>query len=241
LEPDLKTVDALELRDVMVRFGSREVLHECSLHVQPGELVALVGHNGAGKTTLLRAVSGLVPLAGGSVVLSGVDLGRYDAARRARLGLGLVPDAGRGATFGTLTVQENLNLARDLSTGGLELSEEAVRSLFPPIYEHLTQPAADLSGGERQMLAIAMALMREPRLLLLDEPSVGLAPLLVGDAMAALRNIVDTFGIGVLLVEQNVRAALRVADRIAVLKNGSNMREFVPSEIVSVHQLWEFF
>jgi branched-chain amino acid transport system ATP-binding protein len=237
----MKTADALELRDISVRYGRREVLHDCSLKVHPGELVALVGHNGAGKTTLLRAVCGLVPVASGTIKLSGQDLGGHDPAWRARMGLGSVPDAARGAVFATLMVQENLRLAKDLSTDGVEVTEEIVRTLFPPIFEHLTQPAADLSGGERQMLAIAMSLMREPRLLMLDEPSVGLAPLLVADAMAALRNIVNRFGIGVLLVEQNVRAALRVADRVVVLKNGNIMREFVPAEIESVHQLWEFF
>lgn len=237
----MKTADALELRDISVRYGRREVLHDCSLKVHPGELVALVGHNGAGKTTLLRAVCGLVPIAGGTIKLSGQDLGDRDPAWRARVGLGSVPDAGRGAVFGTLTVQENLRLAQDLSTNGIEVTEEIVRALFPPIFKHMAQPVADLSGGERQMVAIAMSLMREPRVLMLDEPSVGLSPLLVADAMTALRNIVDRFGIGVLLVEQNVRAALRVADRIVVLKNGNILREFVPAEIESVHQLWEFF
>jgi branched-chain amino acid transport system ATP-binding protein len=237
----MNAAGALDLLDVFVRYGSREVLHDCTLRVQPGELVALVGHNGAGKTTLLRAVSGLVPVASGSISLNGQELGHHNAAWRARLGLGSVPDAARGAVFGSLTVHENLRLAQDLSSNGIEVSDDVVEALFPPIYQHLSQPAADLSGGERQMLAIAMSLFREPRLLMLDEPSVGLAPLLVADAMTALRNIVDTFGIGVLLVEQNVRAALRVADRIAVLKNGNIMREFVPAEIESVHQLWEFF
>jgi len=217
------------------------VLHECTLTVQPGEMVALVGHNGAGKTTLLRAICGLVALSGGSLTMGGKDLRHHTAAWRARLGLGMVPDAGRGAVFGPLTVKENLRIARDLSTGGIDVSDEAVQKLFPPLYAHLGNPSSDLSGGERQMLAIAMSLLREPRFLLLDEPSVGLAPMLVTEAMNALRNIVESFGIGVLLVEQNVQAALRVADRIVVLKNGQIIRNFVPSEIESVHQLWELF
>ena len=237
----MNTDDAIQLKDVSVRYGSREVLHECTLTVQPGEMVALVGHNGAGKTTLLRAICGLVALSGGSLTMGGKDLRHHTAAWRARLGLGMVPDAGRGAVFGPLTVKENLRIARDLSTGGIDVSDEAVQKLFPPLYAHLGNPSSDLSGGERQMLAIAMSLLREPRFLLLDEPSVGLAPMLVTEAMNALRNIVESFGIGVLLVEQNVQAALRVADRIVVLKNGQIIRNFVPSEIESVHQLWELF
>ncbi len=239
--PDTLTKSALRLNSIRVNYGPRTVLNDCSLEVSPGELVALVGHNGAGKTTLVRAVGGLEPIVEGTIQLGDQSLDRLDVFQRARLGLGLVPDAGRGAVFGSLTVAENLKLARDLASGGLEVSESTVQNLFPPIYRHLSQPAADLSGGERQMLAIAMSLMREPRLLMLDEPSVGLAPSLVADAMSALRMIVDTFGIGVLLVEQNVRAALRVVDRVAVLKNGQIFKEFVPAEIESVHQLWEFF
>jgi ABC-type branched-subunit amino acid transport system ATPase component len=237
----MTTDDAIVLKNAYVRYGSREVLQDCSLEVHPGELVALVGHNGAGKTTLLRAVCGLVNAVSGTVTMAGRDLRHHSAARRARLGLGMVPDAGRGAAFGPLTVKENLRIAQDLSTSGIEVSQDAVNNLFPPLFKLLAHPASDLSGGERQMLAIAMSLLREPRFLLLDEPSVGLAPLLVTEAMNALRNIVDTFGIGVLLVEQNVQAALRVANRIVVLKNGQILREFVPSEIESVHQLWELF
>jgi|NGEPerStandDraft_6_1074524.scaffolds.fasta_scaffold00021_35 branched-chain amino acid transport system ATP-binding protein len=237
----MKVDDAIELKDVRVRYGSRDVLLGCTLDVHPGEMVALVGHNGAGKTTLLRAICGLVGVASGSITMNGKDLQHHSTARRARLGLGMVPDAGRGAVFGPLTVKENLRIAQDLSTGGIDVSQEVIQNLFPPLFKHLENPSSDLSGGERQMLAIAMSLLREPRFLLLDEPSVGLAPLLVTEAMNALRKIVDTFGIGVLLVEQNVQAALRVADRIVVLKNGQILREFVPAEIESVHQLWELF
>lgn len=235
------TADSLEARHVTVRYGDRKVLQDCSLDVTPGELVALVGHNGAGKTTMLRAISGLVSASDGTLTMNGEDLRGLSPARRARHGLGMVPDAGRGAAFAPLTVRENLRIAQDLATGGIKVTYEEVQGLFPPLFEHLENAAGDLSGGERQMLAIAMSLLREPKYLLLDEPSVGLAPLLVRDAMSALRNVVDTFGIGVLLVEQNVQAALRVADRIVVLKNGEILREFAPSEIESVHELWELF
>lgn len=241
LEHDVNSDRTIQLKDAHVNYGSRHVLLHCSLEVHPGELVALVGHNGAGKTTLLRAISGLVSLAGGSLTMEGQDLRSFSAAHRARLGLGMVPDAGRGAVFGPLTVKENLRIAQDLSTGGIDVSYDAVKGLFPPLFEHLNNSAGDLSGGERQMLAIAMSLLREPRFLLLDEPSVGLAPLRVTDAMNALRNIVSTFGIGVLLVEQNVQAALRVADRIVVIKSGQIIREFAPHEIGNIHELWELF
>lgn len=235
------TADSLQVRNVTVRYGDRKVLRGCSLDVKVGELVALVGHNGAGKTTMLRAISGLVGVSDGALMMSGSDIRELSPARRARLGLGMVPDSGRGAAFAPLTVRENLRIAQDLATGGIKVTYDEVQGLFPPLFEHLENPAGDLSGGERQMLAIAMSLLREPKYLLLDEPSVGLAPLLVKDAMSALRNVVNTFGIGVLLVEQNVQAALRVADRIVVLKNGEILREFVPTEIENVHELWELF
>lgn len=229
------------MKDVTVRYGQRDVLRHCSLELRPGRVMALLGHNGAGKTTVLRTLLGLTPMVAGTILVGDREISQQSAAERARLGLGLVPDAGRGAVFGPLTVDENLRVAQELSAGGLDISRDEVRTIFPIIFEHLNRPVADLSGGQRQMVAIAMALMRRPRILLLDEPSVGLAPALVTEVMRALENIAKDFGIGVLMVEQNVLAALRVVDEITVLKEGSVVRECTPAEIEDVRQLWELF
>lgn len=239
--PETLVGERLQMKDVTVRYGGRDVLRDCSLELRPGRLMALLGHNGAGKTTVLRTLLGLTPMVAGTILLGDRPIGRQGAPERARLGLGLVPDAGRGAVFGPLTVAENLRVARELSAGGLDISEEEVRAVFPIIFDHLSRPVADLSGGQRQMVAIAMALMRRPRILLLDEPSVGLAPSLVTEVMKALEDIAHRFGIGVLVVEQNVLAAMRVVDEITVLKEGRVVRECTPAEIEDVRQLWELF
>lgn len=239
--PDTDLLETLRIEGVSVKYGNRTVLHACSLDVCPGQLIALVGHNGAGKTTLLRTLCGLAPLVAGTITFGRHQVQRSSTAARARLGLGLVPDAGKGAIFGPLTVSENLQVARELSAGGIDVSDDDLRSIFPAIFDHLDRPVADLSGGQRQMVAIAMALARGPRLLLLDEPSVGLAPLLVAEVMEALRRVADHFGIGVLVVEQNVLAALRLVDQIAVMKQGSIIRECTPAEINDVQELWALF
>jgi branched-chain amino acid transport system ATP-binding protein len=239
--PEIATRTALSFEGVSVNYGPRRVLEDCSLQVPEAQLVTLVGHNGAGKTTLLRAAMGLAPVTAGSIRMGDHDFGHEACAQRARMGLAFVPDAGRGPIFGALSVRENLLLAEDTVGPGVEVSDELIRSLFPPIYERMNRPVAALSGGQRSMVSIAMALKRRPHFLLLDEPSVGLAPVLVEQVMEAIRRIKDELSIGVLVVEQNVRAALKESDRIAVLKEGRIVRELEPSEIQDVHQLWEFF
>jgi branched-chain amino acid transport system ATP-binding protein len=230
----------LDISDVTVRFGQHRVLEGCSLRVRPGELVTLVGHNGAGKTTLLRTIVGLNrPLQG--TITFGDDLRTESPARRARRGLAFVPDAARGPVFGALSVRDNLRLAEETAAAGAEVSDALLQTLFPPIFDRMERAVAALSGGQRQMVAVAMALKRRPRLLLLDEPSVGLAPVLVEQMMEAVRRIKDELGIGVLVVEQNVRAAIKESDRVAVLKQGRVTHQLVPSEIRDVQQLWEYF
>jgi branched-chain amino acid transport system ATP-binding protein len=239
--PEVAQRVALALDGVTVNYGPRRVLAGCSLAVGEGELVTLVGHNGAGKTTLLRAAAGLAPTLAGTVRLGDRTLGRETCAQRARLGLALVPDAASGPVFGGLSVRENLMLAQDTAASGVEVSREKIETLFPAIFDRMNRPVASLSGGQRQMVAIAMALLRRPQFLMLDEPSVGLAPVLVEQVMEAVRRIKHELGIGVLVVEQNVRAALKESDRVAVLKEGRIVRELHPSEISDIHQLWEFF
>jgi branched-chain amino acid transport system ATP-binding protein len=209
----------LELRDVQVRYGNIRALQGVSLRVAQGELVALIGSNGAGKTTTLRTISGLLRPSEGSIAFEGAEISRASTDRIVALGIGHCPEGRR--IFGSLTVRENLVLGavtqRDRAAVDAELDN--VFTLFPLLKERLGQAGGTLSGGEQQMLAIGRALMSRPRLLLLDEPSLGLAPLMVErifETIAALR----TQGRTILLVEQNVHHAFDVADRAYVMETG---------------------
>ncbi|HEY9088510.1 MAG TPA: ABC transporter ATP-binding protein [Anaerolineaceae bacterium] len=210
----------LKVEDLVVSYGSIEALHGISLNVRPGEIVTLIGANGAGKSTLLRSISGIVPVQKGRIFLDGQDLRKVPAHRIVELGVAHVPE-GRGI-FANLTVTENLKLAtwirKDKSK--LDADYERVFAIFPRLKERKDQLAGTLSGGEQQMLAVGRALMTGGRLLLLDEPSMGLAPVLVQEIMQTIRAINAT-GTTVLLVEQNARQALKVANRGYVLETGN--------------------
>jgi branched-chain amino acid transport system ATP-binding protein len=209
----------LEVRDLKVLYGGIAAVKGVSFAVARGEIVALIGANGAGKTSVLKAIVGLVPAAAGSVRLFGQDAKGVPTHRRTGLGVVLVPE-GR-AIFAGMTVRENLELGaflkRDPGTLGQRL--ERVLTLFPRLGERLAQPGGTLSGGEQQMLAIGRALMGEPRLLLLDEPSLGLAPKLVAQIFESIVAIAKT-GLTILLVEQNTRLALETAHHAHVLVTG---------------------
>ena len=211
----------LELRGLCVSYGPVEAVHQVNLSVQPGEIVTVIGPNGAGKTTLLSAAMGLLP-SKGEIWLDGERIAKPSVEAMVARGLGLVPE--KRELFGEMSVEDNLLL------GGFSLWRkgqrdqnarmEEVFAIFPRLKERRAQMASTLSGGERQMLAIGRALMAKPRLLMLDEPSLGLAPLIVKEVLqvvASLRN----HGVSVLLVEQNARAALKVADRAFVLEMGA--------------------
>jgi branched-chain amino acid transport system ATP-binding protein len=206
----------LELDGVEARYGPVRALHGVSLAVDEGEVVALLGANGAGKTTTLRAVSGTVRR-GGTVVFAGRPL-PATPARATRSGEAHVPE-GRG-TFNELTVRENLRLGAYVRRGSAEAEERRVREFFPWLEERGGQQAGTLSGGEQQMLAFARALMQRPRLLLLDEPSLGLAPRVVRELFRVLRRANEEDGVAVLVVEQNAAAALGAAARAYVLEAG---------------------
>lgn len=214
----------LDVRGIDVRYGGVAALHGVSLHVDQGEIVALLGANGAGKTSTLRAISGLVRPAAGSVTYDGQTLTGQRADTIARRGLGHVPEGRR--IFTRMTVRENLELGaygvRDAKSSASRFSE--VLDTFPRLRERLNQIAGTLSGGEQQMLAIGRALMSAPKLLLLDEPSLGLSPVLVATIFDVLRTIHER-GTTILLVEQNARQALRIASRGYVLENGRIVRE----------------
>ncbi len=209
----------LEIRGIDVSYGDVQVLHGVTLTVREGEIAALLGANGAGKTTTLRAVTGLRPLARGEILLAGRPLSPVPAPRRAELGVALVPE-GR-ELWPQLTVEENLLLgayARPARAGARAALERAY-ALFPRLRERRRQAAGSLSGGEQQMCAIGRALMSGPRLLMLDEPSLGLAPRMVDQVFATIAEL-HAAGMTVLLVEQNLHRALALAHRGTVLEAG---------------------
>ncbi|MGI5201970.1 ABC transporter ATP-binding protein [Spirillospora sp. CA-108201] len=211
----------LEVRDLTVAYGAVRALGGVDLSVDEGSVTAVLGANGAGKTTLLRAVSGLLRPRSGRVVLDGADITGRAVEEIVRLGVAHVPQ--NGGVITELTVEDNLRLGglwrRDRAALARRVAE--MYALFPPLAQRRSRAAATLSGGERQMLALARALTGGPRLLLVDEPSLGLAPRVVAQLMAVLRRLCDEDGRTVLLVEQNARSALSVADRAVVLDLGS--------------------
>jgi branched-chain amino acid transport system ATP-binding protein len=207
----------LELEDVEARYGPVHVLHGVSLSVDEGAIVAVLGPNGAGKTTTLRAVSGTVRRSG-RIVFAGRELGRTGADGAARRGIAHVPE-GRG-TFAELTVSENLRLGAYTRRGAIKDDVARVLTYFPALADRLRQQAGTLSGGEQQMLALARAFMQRPKLLLLDEPSLGLAPILVAEIFRIVRELNEKEGLSVLLVEQNAHLALQAAQSGYVLETG---------------------
>jgi branched-chain amino acid transport system ATP-binding protein len=209
----------LEVQGLDVYYGAVHALKGLSLHAESGEIVTLIGANGAGKSTLLRAISGLVPARAGTLRFDGRDLTRVPAHEIVGLGISQAPE-GR-MVFANLTVQDNLELGayRRKDRPGIRADRDQVFQLFPRLLERRRQAAGTLSGGEQQMLAIGRALMSRPRLLLLDEPSLGLAPLLVREIFKTIREI-NQRGVTVLLVEQNANMALSLAGRGYVLETG---------------------
>ena len=209
----------LSIQDLRVAYGSILALQGISVEVREGEIVTLIGANGAGKSTLLRAISGVVPIRSGKIVFGSTDLGSVPAHRIVELGVAHVPE-GRGI-FANLTVQENLKLATwsRKDRKDLEKDYRRVFDIFPRLAERQDQLAGTLSGGEQQMLAVGRALMTRGRLMLLDEPSMGLAPVLVREIFQTVREI-NAAGTTVLLVEQNARQALKLAHRGYVLETG---------------------
>ena len=208
----------LEIKDLKVSYGGIEALKGISLQVKQGEIVTLIGANGAGKSTTLRAISGLVPIKSGEIIYNGQRINGLGPQKIVAQGLCMVPEGRR--VFPNLTVLENLKIGAYLRTDDLTGDIEHIYELFPRLKERSWQLAGTLSGGEQQMLAVGRALMMRPRLLMMDEPSLGLAPLVIRDIFSIIKTLHQE-GITILLVEQNALAALRIADSAYVLETGS--------------------
>lgn len=207
----------LEIRDLKVNYGGIEALKGVSFDVKEGEIVTLIGANGAGKSTTLRAISGLAPVKSGTILYDGQAINGLNPQKIVSMGVGMVPEGRR--VFPNLTVLENLKIGAYLRRDDLKHDIEYVYSLFPRLRERSWQMAGTLSGGEQQMLAVGRALMMKPRILMMDEPSLGLAPLVIRDIFEIIKTL-HAQGMTILLVEQNANAALKVADYAFVLQTG---------------------
>lgn len=220
-----------EIKDLNVHFGGIHAIKGISLEVNDGEIVTLVGANGAGKTTTLRSASGLIKPSAGQILIDGKDITKTSAQDRVRKGLVQVPEGRR--VFADMTVLENLELGAYLRRDDRIAADlDRVYESFPVLKERLKQAAGTLSGGEQQMLAMGRALMSNPRVLLLDEPSMGLAPLLVAEIFAIIKRVNEQ-GTTVLLVEQNAFMALQIADRGYVMETGTIVLSGSASELIS--------
>jgi branched-chain amino acid transport system ATP-binding protein len=220
---DLAATEILSVLNLCTRYGLNTVLMDVNLMVDKGKIVSIIGANGAGKSTLLKSIVGLCPICSGQILFQGIDISRIGTERIIRLGISLVPEGRQ--VFGPMTVKDNLILGAytRFSTRRpkeeVEADLEEMLSLFPILRERQKQKSATLSGGEQQMLAIGRSLMSKPTLLLMDEPSMGLAPLIIQEIFRIVREMNES-GVSILLVEQNARVALRVSHRGYILETG---------------------
>ncbi len=224
----------LEVQDINVHYGKIAALKGMTIEVGEGEIVSLIGANGAGKTTTLKTISGLRPLTSGRIVFDGKDISKTPGHKRVELGIGQSPE-GRGV-FPGMTVQENLLMGAYTRKDDLKADLDEVYELFPRLNERKTQFGGTMSGGEQQMIAIGRALMTKPKVLLLDEPSMGLAPMLIAQIFDIIREI-NKRGTTVLLVEQNAQQALKLSDRAYVLETGEVVKSARGAELLDDPQV----
>ena len=229
----------LGLNGITAGYGAKTVISGVSFTLESGQILALLGHNGAGKTTILRAIMGLLPLRQGEVSFDGKPLNRLSVADRVALGLRMLPE-GRGI-FPDLSVAENVDVvaARNVTAGAMFTIPDVYR-LFPVLDERRATRAGSLSGGQQQMLALSLAVLGSPRCLLLDEPSIGLAPNLVERMFEQVRDVCKSHAMTAVLVEQNVAAAMKIADRVIIMNNGEIVFDGGPDE-ARTSNFWHFF
>jgi branched-chain amino acid transport system ATP-binding protein len=229
----------LRLNGLVAGYGAKTVISGVSFALEPGQILAFLGHNGAGKTTTLKAVMGMLRPSAGEVVFDGNRIDRMDVAERVALGLRLLPE-GRGI-FPDLSVAENLAVvaARNVSAGAMFDVGDAYR-LFPALQERRTTRAGSMSGGQQQMLALSLAILGTPRCLMLDEPSIGLAPNLVERMFEQVRQVCKSHAMTAVLVEQNVAAAMKIADRVIIMNNGQIVFDGSPEQ-ARASNFWHYF
>ena len=230
----------LEVKDLVVNYGGIEALKGISFSVDEGQIVTLIGANGAGKSTTLRAITGLVPIKSGTILYNGQDITRMDTQKTVEHGIALVPEGRR--VFSNLTVLENLRIGAYLRRDTVQIQQDIdyIYTLFPRLKERSWQLAGTLSGGEQQMLAVGRAMMTRPKLIMMDEPSLGLAPLVVKDIFAIIHRLRES-GITILLIEQNANAALHAADYGFVLETGRIILRGTGEELLSSESVQEAY
>lgn len=228
----------LEIKDLSVNFGGIKAVNHISLGVEEGKIVTLIGANGAGKSTILRSISGIVKPQGGEILFQGENILGLSPDKTVKKGITLVPEGRR--VFPNLTVLENLKIGAYLRKDNLKDDIEYVYSLFPRLKERHWQQAGTLSGGEQQMLAVGRALMARPKVVMMDEPSLGLAPLVVRDIFEIIKTI-NKEGITVLLIEQNANMALKIADKGYVIETGNITLEGTGAELLSNEEVKEAY
>jgi branched-chain amino acid transport system ATP-binding protein len=229
----------LRLNTLAAGYGAKTVISNVSFELEPGQILALLGHNGAGKTTTLRVVMGLLPLRAGDVTFDGRRIDRIDVSGRVAMGLRLLPE-GRGI-FPDLSVAENIDVvaARNVTRAAM-FSIDDVYRLFPVLEERRATRSGSLSGGQQQMLALGLAILGSPRCLLLDEPSIGLAPNLVERLFQQVQDVCKSHAMTAILVEQNVAAAMQIADRVIIMNNGQIVFDGLPQAARSSN-FWHYF
>jgi branched-chain amino acid transport system ATP-binding protein len=231
----------LSARGLVAGYGKRRVLHDVSLHVGHGEVVAVLGHNGAGKTTLLKSLVRIVPISAGRIEFLGEDVTRTTSVRMVRRGMSITP--AETPIFRELTVEQNLELGASGITDRAQIRQrmEEVFAIFPILADRRGSIAGRFSGGQQRQLSIGIALMAQPRLMLLDEPSLGISPAVVGSTFATIRDLAAERGMSVLIVEQNVKAVTSIVDRVYVLRNGSIVLEESGEEAQRREDWWDLF